>query len=327
MRRDGAICSSEHENRHRLSNVVLAGAICSLEPVRGEGEREVARLAQLQHDCVHRQQLIAAQIGRHAIANRLRTQRLTSLHRDVYLVGRGQSGLMTRAMALVLHFSGDGVVSHVVAGYIWQMIESEPQDIDLTLVGCSAHPLPGVRIHRVTTLEPRDVRWRRDLPVTSPARTVVDLAGVVDVFELENVLAVCWAEKLAAVKEIREAMERAPRSPGIGTLRRLLDQGGFARTRSYYERKVLKMLAQAGLPRPLTNHKVVGHEVDMVWHDKRLALEFDSRKFHGDRRAFERDRRRDQDLVAAGFRVIRVTARQLEKEPLRVIARLAAALA
>jgi very-short-patch-repair endonuclease len=123
-------------------------------------------------------------------------------------------------------------------------------------------------------------------------------------------------------------MDRVPANhPGIATLRRLLDQGGFARTRSYYERKLLALIAEAGLPRPLTNHRVAGHEVDMVWLDRKLVLEFDGRKFHSDRRAFETDRRRDQDLVAAGYRVIRITARQLEREPLALIARLAAALA
>lgn len=156
----------------------------------------------------------------------------------------------------------------------------------------------------------------------------MDLAGVVDALELENALAVCREKRLCSDKEIREAMHRAPSNrPGIATLRRLLRQGGFARTKSYYERKLLKLIADAGLPRPLTNHRVAGHEVDLVWLDQRLVVEFDSRKFHGDRRAFETDRRRDQDLVAAGYRVIRVTARQLEQEPYVVVARLAAALA
>ncbi len=157
---------------------------------------------------------------------------------------------------------------------------------------------------------------------------MVDLAGSLSVLELENALAVCLTKRLATTREIRAAIERAPqRTAGLPILRRLLDQGGFARTRSFYERKLLDMIIGAGLPRPLTNHPVAGHEVDMVWPDKRLVVEFDGFTFHADRRAFERDRRRDQDLVAAGYRVIRVTARQLEDEPLGVIARLAAALA
>jgi very-short-patch-repair endonuclease len=230
-------------------------------------------------------------------------------------------------MAAVLLFAGDALATHRAAGAAWGMLDDPPPQAELTLVGRSAHSLPGVKIHRVATLDPRDVRWRKDLPVTSPARTAVDLAGVLTPLELEDVLAVCLDRGLASVNEIRSAMERAPQSRGIGTLQRLLDRGGFARTKSSYERKLLAMIAQAGLPRPLTNHVVAGHEVDMVWLDRKLVVEFDGRKWHGDRRAFENDRRRDQDLVVAGYRVIRITARQLEQEPLGVIARLAVALA
>lgn len=230
-------------------------------------------------------------------------------------------------MSAVLRYAGHALASHLVAGAVWGMLDQVPALPEVTLVGRGGHELAGVKVHRVPALDHRDVRWRRDLPVTSPARTVVDLAGVLRVLELENALAVCLKERLASVREIRAAMERAPHSPGIATLRRLFDQGGFARTKSYYERRLLGLIGEAGLPRPLTNHVVAGHEVDLVWLERKLVVEFDSRKWHGDRRAFETDRRRDQDLVAAGYRVIRVTARQLEQEPFGVIARLAAALA
>jgi very-short-patch-repair endonuclease len=230
-------------------------------------------------------------------------------------------------MAAVLRLKGDGLLSHIAAGFVWKMVEGEPVAVDVTVVGRQAHRVKGVRSHRVMRLDPRDVRWRSDLPVTSPARTVVDLAGVLDAHELENAVAVCREERLCSVEEIRRAMKLAPHSPGIGTLRRILDGETFSRTRSDYERRLLNLIEQAGLPRPLTNRRIAGHEVDMLWSEQKLVLEFDGFKFHSDRRAFERDRRRDQDLVARGYRVIRITARQLEEEPLAVIARLAVALA
>lgn len=231
-------------------------------------------------------------------------------------------------MAAVLLFAGDAVASHFSAGALWGMLEGPPPPVPhVTLVGRGAHAQPGVRVHRVAQLHSRDVRWRTGIPVTSPARSVIDLAGILTVLELENALAVCLGQRLATEAHIRQAMGRVPaRMPGLGTLRRLLDQGGFARTKSQYERRMLDLIERAGLPRPLTNHILLGHEVDMVWLDRKLVLEFDGRKFHTDRRAFEKDRRRDQDLVAAGYRVIRVTARQLEQEPLALIARIAAAL-
>ncbi|HET9718617.1 MAG TPA: DUF559 domain-containing protein [Solirubrobacteraceae bacterium] len=231
-------------------------------------------------------------------------------------------------MAAVLRFAGDAVAGARSAGALWGMLDELPPVPEVLVVGRNAQPQAEVRIHRVRELDERDIRWRHGVPVTSPARTVVDLTPGLSPLETENVLAICFAKGLATASQIRQTIERVPaRKPGVGTLRRLLERGGHARTRSDYERRLLELIAQAGLPRPLTNHRIATHEVDMVWLDRRLVLEFDGFKFHSDRRAFERDRRRDQDLVAAGYRVLRVTARQLEEEPLAVIARLAVALA
>jgi very-short-patch-repair endonuclease len=89
---------------------------------------------------------------------------------------------------------------------------------------------------------------------------------------------------------------------------------------------MLKLLRDAGLPQPLTNTKVEGFEVDFLWPDQKLIVEFDGFQFHGHRAAFERDRRRDQRQIAAGYRVIRITWRQLAEEPLTVVATIARAL-
>ena len=103
--------------------------------------------------------------------------------------------------------------------------------------------------------------------------------------------------------------------------------GGPRRTRSWGERRLLALVRQAGLPVPMTNRMLNGHEVDAVWADHRLIVEIDGYDFHGGRRAFETDRARDAAHVAAGYRVIRFTANQLRDEPLIVIGQLSAALA
>jgi very-short-patch-repair endonuclease len=230
-------------------------------------------------------------------------------------------------MAAILLFRGDALASSQVAGTIWGMLDEAPCQPELTVVARSNHSIAGLTVHRASRLHPDDISWRRDMPVTSPARTLVDLAGCLDVVELENALAVCREGRLANDRQILAAIDRAPRHAGRGTLRRLLTAGGLSETRSRYERRLLKLIREAGLLRPLTNKILCGHRVDMVWHEQRLVVEFDGFRFHGDRAAFERDRRRDQTLVAAGYRVIRITARQLDQEPFAVIARLAAALA
>jgi hypothetical protein len=97
---------------------------------------------------VHRTQLLAAGVGRGAISYRLKTERMRSLHCAVYLLRDEPPDLLTCAMAAVLHLRGDAVLSHTNAGFVWAMVEDEPDVVDVTLVGRQAHPLPGVRIHR-----------------------------------------------------------------------------------------------------------------------------------------------------------------------------------
>jgi very-short-patch-repair endonuclease len=235
-------------------------------------------------------------------------------------------------MAAALEFRGDAAVGGLAAASIWRMIDEAPSEIDVTVVGRNAAPRRGVQVRRINALSRKDIRWRSGIPLTSPARTLIELGGFLDPMELENALAETMVRGLARESEIAAAMQRAPRPAGIAVLRRLLADpnepgAGPARTRSVYERKLLQLIAEAELPRPVTNVPVEGHVVDMFWPAQRLVVEFDGFAYHSDRQAFETDRLRDQDLVAAGYRVIRITARQLDHAPFAVIARLAQAVA
>jgi very-short-patch-repair endonuclease len=98
-------------------------------------------------------------------------------------------------------------------------------------------------------------------------------------------------------------------------------------TRSKAERRMLRLIREAGLPTPETNARIAGWEVDLLWREQKLVYEIDSWTFHSTRDSFERDRRKEADLVAAGLRVGRVTWRQMTGEALGVVARLATALA
>jgi very-short-patch-repair endonuclease len=103
--------------------------------------------------------------------------------------------------------------------------------------------------------------------------------------------------------------------------------GDARRTRSWGERRLLALVRQAGLPVPVTNVLLHGHQVDALWPEYKLVVEIDGYEYHGSRGSFESDRARDAKLVAAGYVVIRFTARQLEECPLVVLTQLAAALA
>lgn len=133
--------------------------------------------------------------------------------------------------------------------------------------------------------------------------------------------------RMVTQREILTAIDRAPGRTGVGVLRQILARtSGPALTRSTAERRLLKLIREAQLPHPLTNSRTKGYELDFLWPEQRLVVEVDGRRFHGHRAAFERDRRRDATLVAAGYRVIRVTWRQITEEPLAVVASLAQAL-
>ncbi|HEY2770925.1 MAG TPA: DUF559 domain-containing protein, partial [Solirubrobacteraceae bacterium] len=134
-------------------------------------------------------------------------------------------------------------------------------------------------------------------------------------------------KKLVTDAWLRAVANRTPTKKGAVILNRLLDaEDDRGYTRSKAERMLRGRLKRADLPQPLANQVIEGVLVDFVWIKQRLIVEVDGYDTHGDRSAFERDRRRDQVLTAAGYRVIRITWRQLTQEPLAVIARLAQAL-
>jgi very-short-patch-repair endonuclease len=167
----------------------------------------------------------------------------------------------------------------------------------------------------------------RGIPVTSPARTLLDLAAVAPSHDLERAFDEALTQRLTTTASLTAAVERAQGHHGAGRVRALLARSEEpALTRSEAERRFLALVREARLPAPMVNAHVAGYLVDFLWRDSRLIVEIDGYRFHSSRAAFERDRLRDAELNAAGFRVVRVTWRQLVEEPVAVIARLARAL-
>jgi very-short-patch-repair endonuclease len=272
-------------------------------------DRRVADLAAEQAGNVSVAQLRACGLSADAIKHRVRTGRLHRRHRGVYAVGHLAAPPFAREWAAVLACPA-AVLSHGTAAVLWGLLEAdEAAPVHVTLPG-GRHHRDGIRVHRAR-LEPGDVRHRHGLPLTSPARTILDLAPQVT----ERLLADALARRLVRPGDLRKSAR----------LRGLLDPGPRL-TRSEAERRLLAIVERARLPRPRTNARVAGFELDAFWPHARLAVEVDGYAFHGSRTAFERDRRRDLALHAAGVRVLRVSWRQLG-EPEALSAALAAALA
>jgi very-short-patch-repair endonuclease len=209
---------------------------------------------------------------------------------------------------------------------MWGLLDRQPRIVTVTAVGRHRHSSGILHVHRSNNLSAQDVRARHRLPVTNPARTLLDLATTEH--DLERAVAEARVQGLIRPGQIEAAIGRAPKHPGISPITALLSvDSGPAWTRSDGERRLLQLIRDANLPLPLVNQRVLTYEVDFVWPAQKLIVETDGHRFHGHRGAFEADRRRDQALAAAGYRVMRITWRQLVAEPTVVIARIAMALA
>jgi very-short-patch-repair endonuclease len=294
-----------------------------------EADRVIQALGKANNRVVTYRSLEAAGIGGNLITLRVATGLLYRVHHGVYLLDPPERAsritLMTAAVAACGHTA---VLSHRSAAELWELLPPHRGYIEVTVVGRSAGDRPGIRRHRVPSLDPRDIRTRHGIRVTSVARTVMDGATYRRGEELQELVGAAIGPGRTSVPEIEAAIERYPTRRGVRRLGRLLRQDGGARwTRSWGERRLLSLVRQAGLPVPLTNRQLHGFQVDAVWPEHKLVVEVDGYEFHGDRGSFENDRARDAILVAHGYRVLRFTARQLRDQPLLVLGQLAAALA
>jgi very-short-patch-repair endonuclease len=199
--------------------------------------------------------------------------------------------------------------------------------IHITAPGDKGVRVAGAKVHRTRLLEPQDIRIHQRLPVTSPARTVLDIAPALTLRELERALDEALIAKLFSRTQITAFLDRTPRRPGAPRLKALLDRPATTRTRSEAEERFLALVRAAELPAPEVNAQLDGYEIDFLWRARRLAVEVDGYAFHGGRPAFERDRQRDARLQAKGATTMRVTWLQMQHEPYAVVGRIAQALA
>jgi Transcriptional regulator, AbiEi antitoxin/Protein of unknown function (DUF559) len=287
---------------------------------------DVARIARLQKGVITRAQLDRCGIGRGGIAYRLRCGRLHRLHPGVYLVGHGVAAEGARELAAVLACGQGAVASHDTAAALWGFRRVERGPVEITIPTRHRASRPGIRVHRTAALAAGEVRRHDGIPLTAPARTLLDLAQALDDRALERAVDEAIVQRLASERELRAAVAGAYRRPGTGRLEALLGREA-ALTRSEAEERFRELMAAAEVPAPVLNARIAGYEVDAYWPGQRLAVEIDGFRFHASRAAFERDRRRDAALQAAGVRVLRLTWRRLQGAPMAVVATVVQALA
>ena len=291
-----------------------------LHVVNAQADAASVALARRQHGAITAAQLREVGIERRAISGRLERGWLRRVHHGVYVVGALETPL-TRLAAALLATGLKAVLSHRTAATLWELVHPRAQDpVDVTLINAHRRARHGLRIHHAERL---DTRRRHGLRVTSPPRTLLDLAATAP-NELEDALNEAHVRRLVTNQEVRRLLQLP--HPGVKALREVVQESPGL-TRSKAERRLRALIKTAGLPAPQTNVRVAGYEVDMYWPAQRLVVEYDGWDTHSSRPAFESDRLKDAALQLAGERVIRVTGRQLTRRPEELIARFATGLA
>jgi hypothetical protein len=290
-------------------------------------DRKVAEIAARQHGVIARGQLLALGLGSTSVERRIRAGHLHPVHFGAYAVGHRRLTQHGIWMAAVLACGDGALLSHRSAAAHWG-IEEERGLVHVTVRHRGTHGRPGIAIHQTRRLEDDERELRHGIPVTSVARTLLDLAGVLNLKRLRRALEEADRLGILDLAALNALLLRTTGRRGAGRLRDLLaaHRGPETISRSELERLFLGLCRDAGIPRPAVNVDVLGYEVDCLWPDAKLVLELDSWGFHRGRAAFENDRRRDAALQRAGYRVLRITYRRLVDESEAVIADLRALL-
>jgi very-short-patch-repair endonuclease len=269
----------------------------------------VQALAGEQHGIVHGGQLRQAGLTKQGIRRRVEAGWLVPKYHGVYAVGH--TALTDRShLIAAVYAAGEGALAgYRAAGGLWGILRGW-QPIEVTAPR-SRVPGKGFTLHRTRLIHPEDRALIDNIPVTSLARTIVDLADVLTETRLAGAVHEAEIRGLFGLRAVERVLERLPGRKGRHKLRRVLaayrDVQPFTRSRG--ERLVLELCERHGLPTPRTNTWIGSHEIDFFWPDANLALEFDGGAVHRTTKAFYEDRKRDRFLAAQGIHVVRATDR------------------
>jgi very-short-patch-repair endonuclease len=274
----------------------------------------IADVAARQHGIVTRAQLVAAGLTTDVVDHRLKLGRLIAVHRGVYAVGHLPPSPQAKAMAAVLACGPNALLSHRSAAALYGLIRYHGKP-DVTAPTRRRHP--GINLHRSPAAE-RTTHY--GIPITTPARTLLDLAELLDPDSLTRAVNEAHFGNLLSTDDVETTLANSPGRRTSALTREL----AIPPTRSAFERAFLAMVDRYDLPRPEVNTIVHGYEVDMLWRPQRLIAELDGRQHE---LAFESDRERDAHLLAHGLSTIRITWLRLTTKPAAEAARLHTLLA
>lgn len=297
----------------------------------GSPSRAIAGLAGRQHGIVSRAQLRGLELSDDEITDRTASGYLQPLFHGTFAVGHRAITRRGRMLAAVLACEKGTVLSHGSAAELLGLWDKGLPVFHVIPPDWSGRKIPGIRWHRVRLPLADETEIKDGVPCTTISRTIVDMAGESSWGRLRRLVEQAAILRQLDVDEIDRILAKGHRR-GAPRLRAILAPWRGTREkrpvlRSRLEARLLPRLIEEGLPAPRTNVKlsIEGHrfEIDLLWDEQRLAIEADGEETHGNPAAFQRDRKRDQILAAAGYRTARITWRQVTDEPTAVIRRIA----
>jgi very-short-patch-repair endonuclease len=285
----------------------------------------VARRAAEEWGVLSLDELRECGLTRDAVAVRVRNGHLHPVHRGVYAVGHANLQLEARFLAAVKACGPDAVVSHFSAAAVWEFLEWTERYPEVTVVGPGTRTHPRLRVHRTSKLHPRDAARWEGIPITSPARTLLDLASVLDERALRRIVRRAQSVGQTNIRQLVDVMARLGPRRGVRKLARIVASGP-APTRTELEDVVLDLILHGGLAHPDVNRPLVidGRRVvpDFRWAAQRLVVEADGAAWHHNKLAREDDAERQALLEAHGERVLRVTWEQALARPAQTLRRI-----
>jgi very-short-patch-repair endonuclease len=295
----------------------------------------IALVAERQHGVIALEQLLAIGLTEDEVRHRIRTGWLRPVHRRVFAVAYEPLTPEGGCWAGLLAVGNDAVLSHVSAAKVWGLVEPWPDEVHVTVAEIQRRPHTGVTPHR-NRLDRTEITVFRGIPVTTPLRTILDLAaGKATVASLERAIRQAEYEHLTTAAALGQAVLAIPGRRGVRNLRRALLSVGATPgvTRSDLEERFVRFVRRRSLPKPTKLNVRLAldgrrfFEVDCLWEPQKVIVELDGRAAHIRASAFEADRARDAALQAAGYVVVRVTWWRLHRDAEKLAAELRAILA
>ena len=264
--------------------------------------------------------MLEAGLTRKMVDGHARRGSLVRLHRGVYALGHRQLRREGFWLAAVLASGPGAVLSHREAAALHGIRQSNRPRVDVTVRTSRGRTSPQIAAHHAPTLDAEDITTVDGIPVTTVARTLVDLATVLAPDHLAKAIGEAERLRLFDLRKLDESRERVRHRTGPGHARlttALAEQRALATTltRSALEDAFLKAIRNAGIPVPRTNAPLHGFEVDALWPAQRLVVELDGYAYHHTAPAFQRDRTKSNVLTMAGYTVLRFTRDDVMRRP------------